>query len=93
MESVHVNAREGATEIMLATEECSSRAASNFETNTTALETMLRGVKSVPGIGTLQMSHITMAPVERSVDRRAIDPAHRSFSHVQHKESTDPISA
>src|SRR5882724_2939059 len=64
IESVKVNAGEGATEIMLATEDMFLyEQASNFETNTTALETMLRGVKSVPGIETLQMSHITMAPV------------------------------
>jgi hypothetical protein len=65
--------------------------ASNFETNTAALETMLRGVKSVPGIETLQMSHITMAPVVKdpSIVER-LTPLIVPFSHVQHKESTDP---
>src|SRR5436189_586628 len=64
MESVRVNAREGATEIMLATEDMFLyEQEANFETNIPALETMLKSVKSVPGIETLQMSHITMAPV------------------------------
>lgn len=64
MESVHVNAREGATEILLATEDMFLyEQGANFETNIPALETMLKSVKSVPGIETLQTSHITMAPV------------------------------
>jgi len=62
MESARVNAREGATEIMLATEDMFLyEQEANFETNIPALETMLRSVKSVPGVQTLQMSHITMA--------------------------------
>lgn len=91
MESVRVNAREGATEIMLATEDMFLyEQHSNFETNIPALETMLRRVKSVPGIETLQMSHITMAPVVKdpSIVER-LTPLIVPFSHVQHKESTD----
>jgi radical SAM superfamily enzyme YgiQ (UPF0313 family) len=91
MESVRVNAREGATEIMLATEDMFLyEQAANFETNVPALERMLRSVKSVPGIETLQMSHITMAPVVKDpslVER--LTPLIVPFSHVQHKESTD----
>jgi hypothetical protein len=63
----------------------------NFETNTPALETMLKGVKSVPGVETLQMSHITMAPVVKDptvVER--LTPLIVPYSHVQHRESTDP---
>jgi radical SAM superfamily enzyme YgiQ (UPF0313 family) len=92
MESVRVNAREGATEVMLATEDMFLyEQAANFETNIPALENMLRSVKSVPGVETLQMSHITMAPVVKDptiVER--LTPLIVPFSHVQHKESTDP---
>src|SRR5439155_24864552 len=75
-----------ATEYMLLYEQ-----EANFETNIPALETMLRSVKSVPGIETLQTSHITMAPVVKDatvVER--LTPLIVPFSHVQHKESTDP---
>ncbi|MGZ8844398.1 MAG: hypothetical protein ACXW18_12095, partial [Pyrinomonadaceae bacterium] len=92
MESARVNAREGATEVMLATEDMFLyEQEANFETNIPALETMLRDVKSVPGIETLQMSHITMAPVVKDptiIER--LTPLIVPFSHVQHKESTDP---
>src|SRR5438093_4221000 len=91
MESVRLNATEGATEIMLATEDMFLyEQNSNFETNVPALETMLRSVKSVPGVETLQMSHITMAPVVKDptvVER--LTPLIVPFSHVQHKESND----
>src|SRR3989475_10036704 len=92
VESARVNAREGATEIMLATEDMFLyEQAANFETNIPALETMLRSVKSVPGIETLQMSHITMAPVVKdpSIIER-LTPLIVPFSHVQHQQSTDP---
>jgi len=92
MESARVNAREGATEIMLATEDMFLyEQEANFETNIPALETMLKGVKSVPGIETLQMSHITMAPVVKdpSIVER-LTPLIVPFSHVQHQQSTDP---
>src|SRR5260221_1210385 len=92
IESVKVNAGEGATEIMLATEDMFLyEQAANFETNIPALETMLKSVKSVPGVETLQMSHITMAPVVKDptiVER--LTPLIVPYSHVQHKESTDP---
>src|SRR5215475_8356486 len=91
LESVRVNAREGATEIMLATEDMFLyEQAANFETNIPALESMLRSVMSVPGVETLQMSHITMAPVVKdpSIVER-LTPLIVPFSHVQHKESTD----
>jgi radical SAM superfamily enzyme YgiQ (UPF0313 family) len=91
LESTRVNAREGATEVMLATEDMFLyEQEANFETNVPALETMLRSVKSVPGIETLQMSHITMAPVVKdpSIVER-LTPLIVPFSHVKHKESTD----
>src|SRR5260370_39818656 len=52
---------------------------------------MLKDVKSVPGVETFQMSHITMAPVvnDPTVVER-LTPLIVPFSHVQHKESTDP---
>jgi Radical SAM superfamily len=89
--STRVNAEEGATEIMLATEDMFLyEQLPNFETNLPALEKMLLAVKSVPGVDTLQMSHITMAPVVKDptiVER--LTPLIVPFSHVQHKESTD----
>src|SRR2546422_3148047 len=92
MDSTRVNAGEGATEIMIATEDMFLyEQLPNFETNVPALETMLKGVKSVPGVETLQMSHITMAPVVKDptvIER--LTPLIVPFSHVQHKESTDP---
>jgi radical SAM superfamily enzyme YgiQ (UPF0313 family) len=91
LESARVNAVEGATELMLASEDMFLyEQLPNFITNTAALETMLRTVKSVPGIETLQMSHITMAPVVKdpSIIER-LTPLIVPFSHVQHKESTD----
>src|SRR6476620_9699945 len=91
VESAQVNAREGATEIMIASEDMFLyEQHTNFETNIPALENMLRNVKSVPGIETLQMSHITMAPVVKdpSIVER-LTPLIVPFSHVQHKESAD----
>jgi len=91
LESARVNAGEGATEIMLATEDMFLyEQLPNFETNVPALEKMLNVVKSVPGVDTLQMSHITMAPVltDPTVVER-LTPLIVPFSHVQHKESTD----
>ncbi len=89
--STRVNAAEGATEIMLATEDMFLyEQMPNFETNVTALEKMLAAVKAVPSVDTLQMSHITMAPVVKDptiVER--LTPLIVPFSHVQHKESTD----
>src|SRR5437588_2323414 len=91
MESVRVNAREGATEIMLSTEDMFLyEQKPNFVTNVDALEEMLKSMMSVPGIETLQMSHITMAPVVKdpSVIER-LTPLIVPYSHVQHKESRD----
>ena len=91
LESARVNAGEGATEIMLATEDMFLyEQLPNFETNVPALEKMLNVVKSVPGVDTLQMSHITMAPVvtDPTIVER-LTPLIVPFSHVQHKESTD----
>src|SRR5713101_7737875 len=92
IDSTRVNAGEGATEIMIATEDMFLyEQLPNFETNVPALETMLKGVKSVPGVETLQMSHITMAPVVKDptvIER--LTPLIVPYSHVQHKESTDP---
>src|SRR6202140_1280936 len=92
MDSARVKAREGATGIMLATEDMFLyEQAANFETNIPALETMLKSVKSVSGIETLQMSHITMAPVVKDptiVER--LTPLIVPYSHVQNKELTDP---
>ncbi|PYS48353.1 MAG: hypothetical protein DMF68_13340 [Acidobacteria bacterium] len=91
MESVRVNAREGATEIMLSTEDMFLyEQKPNFVTNTDALELMLKSVMSVEGIETLQMSHITMAPVvlDPTIIER-LTPLIVPYSHVQHKESLD----
>src|SRR5260370_27660947 len=52
---------------------------------------MLKDVKSVPGVETFQMSHITMAPVVKDptvVER--LTPLIVPYSHVQHRESADP---
>ncbi|PYS45108.1 MAG: hypothetical protein DMF71_01130, partial [Acidobacteria bacterium] len=91
MASTRVNAEEGATEVMLATEDMFLyEQLPNFETNVPELENMLRSVKSVPGIETLQMSHITMAPVVKDptiIER--LTPLIVPFSHIQHKESTE----
>src|SRR5947207_13677006 len=55
MDSVRVNAQEGATEIMLATEHMMLyEQAANFEPNVPAPETMLTTVQSAPGDDTLQ---------------------------------------
>jgi len=64
IESVKVNAREGATEVMVASEDMFLyEQLPNFETNTPALEKLFQSIIQVPGIETIQTSHITMAPV------------------------------
>src|SRR5919202_41088 len=91
MVSGRVNAREGATEIMLSTEDMFLyEQKPNFVTNTEALELMLKSVMRVEGLETLQMSHITMAPVvlDPTVIER-LTPLIVPYSHVQHKESRD----
>ena len=90
--SAEVNAREGATEIMLASEDMFLyEQLPNFETNIPALETLFKRVKAVPGIETIQTSHITMAPVVKdpSIIER-LSPLLVPYSHVHHPSSTDP---
>jgi radical SAM superfamily enzyme YgiQ (UPF0313 family) len=90
--SVRVNAREGATEILIASEDMFLyEQLPNFETNVPALETMFKSIIEVPGIETLQTSHITMAPVVKdpSIIER-LTPLLVPYSHVHHNASTDP---
>lgn len=90
--SAEVNAREGATEVMLASEDMFLyEQLPNFETNIPALEKLFRSVKAVPGIETIQTSHITMAPVVKdpSIIER-LSPLLVPYSHLHHKDSTAP---
>ena len=90
--STEVNAREGATEVMLASEDMFLyEQLPNFTPNLPALETLFRSVKTVPGIETIQTSHITMAPVVKdpSIIER-LTPLVVPYSHVKHPDSTDP---
>ena len=90
--SAEVNAREGATEVMLASEDMFLyEQLPNFETNVPALEKLFRAVAAVPGIETIQTSHITMAPVVKdpSIIER-LTPLIVPYSHVRHKASTHP---
>ena len=89
--SAEVNAREGATEVMLASEDIFLyEQLPNFETNVPALEKLFRSVKNVPGIETIQTSHITMAPVVKdpSIIER-LTPLVVPYSHLRHNDSTD----
>lgn len=90
VESVKVNAREGATEIMISSEDIFLyEQLPNFETNVLALEQLFRSIIAVPGINTIQTSHITMAPVVKDptvIER--LSPLLVPYSHVQHKDST-----
>src|SRR5918911_5728537 len=91
LESTRVNAREGATEVMLASEDMFLyEQMANFETNVPALIELFKGIKAVPGVETIQTSHITMAPVVRdpSIIER-LSPLVVPYSHVHHKDSTD----
>ena len=92
MESVRVNVGEGATEVMLASEDMFLyEQLPNFVTNTPALEKMFRSVASVPGLQTIQTSHITMAPVVKDptvIER--LSPLLVPYSHLHHNDSTDP---
>jgi len=90
--SAEVNAREGATEVMLASEDMFLyEQLPNFETNVPALEKLFRSIASVPGIQTIQTSHITIAPVVKdpSIIER-LTPLVVRYSHLHHKDSTDP---
>jgi len=89
--NAEVNAREGATEIMVASEDMFLyEQLPNFETNVPALETLFRNIKNVPGIETIQTSHITMAPAVKdpSIIER-LTPLLVPYSHVRHRDSTD----
>jgi radical SAM superfamily enzyme YgiQ (UPF0313 family) len=92
LESVRVNAAEGATEIMLASEDIFLyEQHPNFETNVEALERLCQSVTAVPGIETLQLSHLTLAPVVRDptvIER--LTPLTVPYSHLHHQDSTDP---
>jgi radical SAM superfamily enzyme YgiQ (UPF0313 family) len=89
---VEVNAREGATEVMLASEDMFLyEQLPNFGTNLPALEKLFRAVKLVPGIETIQTSHITMAPVVKNPEIiERLTPLIVPYSHVTHKDSSDP---
>lgn len=92
VESARVNAREGATEVMLASEDMFLyEQMPNFETNVPALEQLFKSIISIPGIETIQTSHITMAPIVKdpSIVER-LTPLVVPYSHVKHKASTDP---
>jgi radical SAM superfamily enzyme YgiQ (UPF0313 family) len=89
--SAEVNAREGATEVMLASEDMFLyEQLPNFETNVPALEKLFKSIIAVPGIKTIQTSHITMAPVVKdpSIIER-LTPLIVPYSHLHHKDSTD----
>lgn len=92
MANARVNAEEGATELMLASEDMFLyEQGPNFTPNTDALINLFKAVKAVPGIETLQTSHITMAPVVRHPDLiERLTPHIVPFSHVHHSASTDP---
>ncbi len=92
MRGVKNNVSEGATEIMLVSEDMFLyEQHPNFVTNTDALINLFRSVVTHPGVETLQLSHITMAPVVKdpSVIER-LTPWCVPYSHLSHQESTDP---
>lgn len=90
--STEVNVREGATEVMLVSEDMFLyEQGPNFTTNVDALERMLRAVLAVQGLETIQLTHITMAPVVKDptvIER--LTPLTVPYSHLTHAESTDP---
>ena len=91
LQGVEMNAREGASEVMLASEDMFLyEQLPNFETNTSALEELFKSVASVPGIQTIQTSHITIAPVVKdpSIIER-LTPLIVPYSHLKHCDSTD----
>lgn len=92
MANARVNAAEGATEIMLASEDMFLyEQYPNFTPNTEALINLFKSVKAVEGIETLQTSHITMAPVVRHAGLiEKLSPYVVPFSHLHHDDSTDP---
>src|SRR5262249_45705783 len=84
LNSVRVNVEEGATEIMLVSEDIFLfEQLPNFETNVPALERMLQQVVSVPGLESMQLSHLTMAPVVKDptlIER--LTPLTVPYSHL-----------
>ena len=92
LRSTEVNTREGATEVMLASEDMFLyEQLPNFETNVPALENLFQSVAAVPGIKTIQTSHITIAPVVKDptiIER--LTPHIVPYSHLTHEDSTDP---
>ena len=92
VESTRVNVSEGATEVMLVSEDMFLyEQKPNFVTNTEALERMFRSVLAVEGLETIQLTHITMAPVVKDptvIER--LTPLTVPYSHLTHAESTDP---
>src|SRR5258706_2699923 len=92
IESVKVNAREGADSVLLASEDMFLyEQLPNFQTNVPAMEKLFKRIVSVPGIKLVQTSHITMAPVVKDpsiVERLA--PLIVPYSHVQHQLSSHP---
>jgi len=91
LESARTNSREGATEIMISSEDMFLyEQLPNFETNGSALERLFSGLISVSGIETIQTSHITMAPVVKdpSIIER-LTPLLVPYSHVKHRDSTN----
>src|SRR5258705_1230060 len=92
IESVKVNAGEGADSILLASEDMFLyEQLPNFQTNVPALEKLFQSVVAVPGIKLIQTSHITMAPVVKDpsiVERLA--PWIVPYYHVQHQFSWHP---
>lgn len=92
--STRVNVSEGATEVMLVSEDMFLyEQHSNFVTNVDALENMFKSVLAVEGLETIQLTHITMAPVVKDptvIER--LTPLTVPYSHLTHSESTDPNS-
>jgi len=92
MNSVRANVDEGATEVMLTSEDMFLyEQLPNFTTNAPALEKLFKSVLSVKGLETIQLSHITLAPVVKdpSIIER-LSPLCVPYSHLKHHESTDP---
>jgi radical SAM superfamily enzyme YgiQ (UPF0313 family) len=91
LESVRVNVREGATEVMIVSEDIFLyEQLPNFVTNVPALERLFRSIAAVPGLETIQLSHITIAPVVRDPTViEKLSPIVVPRSHVRHPESTD----
>lgn len=92
IESTRVNVSEGATEVMLTSEDVFLyEQLPNFVTNVEALERMLKAVTAVEGLETMQLTHITMAPVVKDptlIER--LTPLTLPYSHLTHAESTHP---